>query len=196
MATVSLPTAGATPIELPLRRFDADEYMAMAEAGVFAAQRRVELIGGYVVDMSPAGAEHNYIVQKLNSLFLSLIDQFNFRVQGTLQVDAHHVVDPDFMLLTLRVDGYRNALPAPGEVALLVEVADSSRYRDANVKLPIYAAAGVAEYWIADIAREALVVHRQPSDKQYVDVREFTRDDEVSPLAAPSFRITANQVFG
>jgi len=196
MATVFFPIADAAPIELPLREFNADEYMAMAETGVFAAQRRVELIGGYIVDMSPAGAEHNYIVQKLNSLFLSLIDQFNFRVHGTLQVDARHVVDPDFMLLTLRADGYRKALPAPGDVALLIEVADSSRYRDANVKLPIYAEADVAEYWIADIAREALVVHRQPRDKQYVDIREFTRDDVVSPLAAPSFRVTANQVFG
>jgi hypothetical protein len=54
MATVSFSMSGAVPVELPLRQFDADEYMAMVEAGVFEERRRVELIGGYIIDMAHA----------------------------------------------------------------------------------------------------------------------------------------------
>jgi hypothetical protein len=52
MATITLPTFGVAQIELPLRQFNAEQYRAMAEAGVFESNRRVELIGGYIVQMS------------------------------------------------------------------------------------------------------------------------------------------------
>ncbi len=195
MATVSFSSGEASAIELPLRQFDAEEYMAMAEAGVFALRQRVELIGGYIVDMSPAGSEHSFLVQRLNQLFIPLLETFNFRVQGTLRVDDQHVLDPDLMLLKLRTDGYRHENPTPADVSLLIEVADASRYRDAKVKLPIYAQADVSEYWIVDVQRTALIVHRQPSGERYANVREFKGDEATSPLAAPTFSVTPRRIF-
>jgi Uma2 family endonuclease len=195
MATVSFSTAGAPGIELPLRQFDADEYMAMSNAGVFEARKRVELIGGYVVDMSPANPDHNYVVMRFPRLFAALMAEFEFWIQGTLRVDRKDVFDPDFMLLLPREQSYKHALPSPPDVALLVEVAGSSLGHDAKVKLPIYAENGIADYWIADLDRDALIVHRQPSGKAYGDVKEYSGEATISPLAAPNFSVTVRDIF-
>ena len=195
MATISFETPGAAHVELPLRQFDAAEYMAMSAAGVFESQRRVELIGGYVVDMSPANPDHNYVIMRFPRLFAALMEHFELWIQGTLSIDHKHVFDPDFMLLRPREQSYKLALPTPADVALLIEVSGASLDRDAEVKLPIYARAGVADYWIADLKRETLVVHRQPSGATYGDVREHSGDAVVSPLAAPELRLVVRDMF-
>jgi Uma2 family endonuclease len=77
-------------------------------------------------------------------------------------------------------------------VALLVEVSVSSLNRDLAVKLPIYAAHGIPEYWIADVDRDVLLVHRQPAGQRYGDVREYGGDD---PVAAPEVEFRAQAIF-
>jgi Uma2 family endonuclease len=196
MATVSFTATGSSPVELPLRQFDADEYSAMAVAGVFDSRRRVELVGGYVVEMSPAGPRHNYLTMRFPRVFAPLLVQFELSIQGTLRVDRKHVLDPDLMLVRPREDKYRDTLPTPSDVALILEVSDSSIRRDADVKMPIYAAAEIPEYWIANLEREALIVHRQPRNGVYEEVREYTGDCTVSPIAAPEFSIRVANLFG
>jgi Uma2 family endonuclease len=196
MATVSFSTTGASPIELPLRQFDADEYMAMVDAGVFEERRRVELIGGFVVDMAPSGPDHSYVIMRFpRRLFATLMADFELWIQGTLKVDRRHVFDPDFMLLRPRTQSYKEALPTPADVALIVEVAGSSLRRDAGVKLPVYARYGITDYWIADLEREVLVVHRKPSGDAYVDVQAFSSDAMISPLASPEFAVKVSDLF-
>lgn len=195
MATVSFTGGGSSHVELPLRQFDADEYMAMAQAGVFETNKRVELIGGYIVDMSPSGSDHSYVVNRFPHLFADLKERFQFWVQGTLRVDRRHVLDPDFMLLNPRQQSYRHALPIPQDVALLVEVSASSLARDLDVKLPIYAAHSIPEYWIADVDRDVIIVHRQPSGNVYRDVREYSGDAMIAAWAAPDLAIRARQIF-
>ena len=195
MATVSFSTFGSADVELPLRQFDSDEYMAMVAAGVFEDRKRVELIGGYIVDMAPSGPDHNYVIMRFPRLFAALMANFELWIQGTLRVDRKHVFDPDFMLLRPREQSYKLALPTPADIALVVEVAGSSLRRDAGVKLPIYAEHGIADYWIADLDREVLVVHRKPSGNAYGDIREFKGDDRISPLAAHQFSVTVHDIF-
>lgn len=195
MATVSFSMTNALPIELPLRQFDADEYMAMVGAGVFEERRRVELIGGFVVDMAPSGPDHSYVIMRFPRLFATLMADFELWIQGTLKVDRRHVFDPDFMLLRPRAQSYKEALPTPADVALVVEVAGSSLRRDAGVKLPVYARHGVADYWIADLEREVLVVHRNPSGDAYLDIQEFSGNAMISPFAAPEFAVKVSELF-
>lgn len=45
---------------------------------------------------------------------------------------------------------------------LLIEVADSSLDLDRRVKMPLYAAAGIAEVWLIDLANDAVEVYRDP----------------------------------
>jgi Uma2 family endonuclease len=194
MTTISQPPAEVLEVA-PLHRFRTADYLEMIEKGVLGPQDHVELIGGVIVEISPAGVPHNHSLMRLLRLFAPLLSKFEIAVQGTLTVSEGHVFDPDFMLLRQRPDGYKTMLPDAADVQLVIEAAESSLRRDTQIKLPIYAAVGIQEYWIADLDREQLVVHRDPAGNEYRKVETLQGNDRVSPLAAPEFSIAARQAF-
>lgn len=67
---------------------------------------------------------------------------------------------PDIVLLRYRADFYKPAMPGPDDVVLMVEVADSSVRCDRNVKKALYAEAGIAEYWLVNLAADRIEVYR------------------------------------
>src|SRR6266513_1084184 len=72
-----------------------------------------------------------------------------------------------------------------GDILLVVDVADTSGGSDRDVKLPLYAAAGIPEAWLVDLANDAIEVHRQPAPEGYREVRTLGRGDTLSvPLVA------------
>jgi Uma2 family endonuclease len=134
-------------IELKRRRFTVDEYRRMGEVGILDEDERVELIEGEIVEMSPIGRRHAGIVNRLNDLF-------TFRLRGRAIVAVQNPISlgskysepqPDLTLLRPRADFYADSRPEPPDVLLVVEVMDTSVERDRQVKLPLYARAGVPE---------------------------------------------------
>jgi Uma2 family endonuclease len=194
MATV-LQTSAGFPEFLPLTRFSTADYLQMIEAGILGPQHRVELIEGVIVDMSPAGIPHNHFLINIIDLFAPLLGRFKFAVQGTLTVAEGQVFDPDFMLLQRTPDGFKTKLPDAPDVLLVVEAAESSLPRDQKVKMPVYASAGIPEYWIADLEHETLFVHRDPQLGGYRLVETRSGDEVVSPLAASDFSFAVRQAF-
>ena len=75
--------------------------------------------------------------------------------------------EPDVVLLRPRDDDYDSGMPTPADVLLLVEVADTSLEYDRFTKGPLYAGAGIIEYWVVDLLREVLLVHRNPGSNGY-----------------------------
>lgn len=61
-----------------------------------------------------------------------------------------------------RPDYYKHALPAPGDVLLLVEIADSSLNYDREIKRPLYARHGIPEFWLINITAGLIEIHREP----------------------------------
>ena len=55
---------------------------------------------------------------------------------------------------------YRDAHPS--RTVLIVEIAEASYRIDHEYKASLYARAGVADYWIIDLVRDVLEVHRDP----------------------------------
>ena len=70
---------------------------------------------------------------------------------------------PNLILLRPRDDYYRSANPEPRDALLVVEVMDSSVYRDRRVKLPLYARARVSEVWLVDVSVDTVEICRTPS---------------------------------
>ena len=67
----------------------------------------------------------------------------------------------------------------------MVEISDATLAYDQNEKGPLYAAAGIPEYWIVDVNTRRLLVYRDPQPAGYASLQTFTTRDAVSPLAAP-----------
>ena len=182
-------------IKLPIAPLSTEQCLRMIDAGVFDSSDKVELIGGFITPMAPVGPEHNGSLFALTKLFAPVADKFEIAVQATISISEGQVLEPDFALLTPRADGYMTALPRAADVLLVIESAASSLKSDRHVKLPIYAAAGVPEYWIVDLNEKTLEVYREPVGDGYAYCKKLGGDDVASPLACPGVTLRVGGLF-
>jgi len=81
------------------------------------------------------------------------------------------------------------------DLLLVIEVADTSLEADREVKRPLYAENGIAEYWIVNLAEACIEVHRQPrADGTYQEVRTLRRGQTLDVAALPGCTLAVDQV--
>ena len=178
------------------RRFTVDEYYKMAEAGILGEDDRVELIEGEIVEMAPIGPLHADAVEDLAELFvLRFADRAKVRSQNPVRLSQILEPEPDLVLLRPRDDFYASDDATFEDVLLIVEVADSSIQYDRQVKAPLYARSGVPEYWIVDLTRDHVAVHRDPTDAGYATTRVFRRGETINPTVFPDLRIAVEDIL-
>ena len=181
--------------EVTRRRFTVHDYHRMAEAGILHEDDRVELIEGEIVEMTPISAHHASVVRKLNRVLGQQVgDEFLVDVQNPVRLDERTEPQPD--LAVIRARDYRRSLPGPEDVLLVIEVSDTTLAYDRNVKLSLYARAGVPEVWIPDLGNEALECHTEPSGDGYRYAERAQRRDPVSSSTLPGLSVDANAVLG
>ncbi len=165
-------------------RFTVDEYHRMGEAGILGPDDRVELIDGEIVMMTPIGSRHAACVDRCTHFFTRLVgDRAIVRVQNPIQLDDYSEPEPDISLLRPRDDFYATAHPLPGDVLLVVEVADTSIGYDREVKLPLYGSMGILEVWIVDLGRRCIDAYRAPIAGGYAERRTYQVDEKLRPAA-------------
>jgi Uma2 family endonuclease len=173
-------------------------YDRMIAAGVFdpAEAPRVELIGGELHMMSPIGDRHADAVDWLVRWSTLAIDRqvLLVRVQNPLSIPgSESAPQPDIAWVTLR--RYADRRPLPEEVSLLVEVADTSLEFDTTAKASLYAAAGIADYWVVDLVSRAVIVFREPRSGGYESRSTHRSDQLVRPLAQPDAALSPAELF-
>ena len=140
----------------------------MVAAGVLGEDDRVELVEGEIVQMAPVGARHAASVNALARLLQRQVgDRALVSVQNPVRLSPRSEPQPDLAVLAWRDDGYRDELPGPADVLLVVEVAESSVATDRDVKLPLYGRAGIGEAWLVDLPAGTIEVHTGPSPAGY-----------------------------
>lgn len=100
--------------------------------------------------------------------------------------------EPDLMPLRPRADFYAAQHPGPGDVLLLIEVADTSLDYDRCVKLPLYARHGVPEVWIVDLENRQVCFFRQPAGESYGDTTSSETPGPAAVAALPGVTIDLN----
>jgi Uma2 family endonuclease len=149
-------------------RFSNAEFLRMLEAGFFDQPPRVELINGEILEVDAVGPKHAFAVASLVERLNLLISEVFVWPQCPLQIPQESTPLPDIVLLQLPKDQYKEQLPQPNQALLVIEVADSSLATDRNDKLPLYAKAGIAEYWIVNLQDNQLEVYRDPKGSDYL----------------------------
>ncbi|MBW4497300.1 MAG: Uma2 family endonuclease [Oscillatoria princeps RMCB-10] len=184
-------------VQLLRRLFTVREYQQMVEAGIFTDEDRVELIKGEIVKMSPIGRRHAACVGRLNRLFtLRLAGEALVWPQNPVELDDYSQPQPDLTLLQPREDFYESGHPKPGDIFLIVEVADTTVEADRQVKIPLYASAGIPEVWLVDINEGCMEVHRHPSGEGYGEVLKCRRGESAVVGAFADVSFTMNEVLG
>jgi Uma2 family endonuclease len=179
MATIQAPPKATTRRR---RRFTADEYHRMAEAGILGEDERVELLDGDVVEMSPIGDRHVEGVNRCTRRFiLALGERAVVSPQNPVRLDSHNEPQPDVAVARPEVVG----APRLGEILLAIEVADTSVADDRTTKVPLYARAGVPETWLLNVVDGALEVYREPRPDGYARAYTLRPDQQVAAEAFP-----------
>jgi len=165
-----------------------EQYDRMIASGVFdpREENRLEFIRGEIREMSPIGSLHADVVARLNEWSFASLPEKAARVfvQSPIGLaESQSAPEPDLVWAKRR--DYSQRRPAGDEVLLLVEVAESSLDFDTGEKAELYAAAGIADYWVVDLAARAVEVRRQPVEGRYRSLQTFTGDAEIRPLAFP-----------
>jgi Uma2 family endonuclease len=178
-------------------KFTVEEYRRMGEAGILTEDDRVELIAGEIVKMSPIGERHASCVGWLTrTLTLMLQHVALVWVQNPLHLDDYSEPEPDVLVLKLRDDFYRNGKPRPEDVLLVIEVSDSTLAYDRQVKVPLYARAGVPEVWIVNLLDERVETFADPSEGAYRMAESYTRDEWVQSHALCDLNLDVDKIFG
>ncbi len=184
-------------IGLPARhKLDVHAFHRMAEAGIFRETDRVELIEGDLIDMAPIGAGHASVVDSLSeALILACGGRATVRIQNPIRLDEWNEPQPDLAILKRRGDFYAAKYPGPADTLLVIEVADTSAGFDRTVKLPLYARAGIPEYWIVDLTRRRLEAHRAPSGGSYTEITTHSSGETLALSAAPDIAVDLSLVL-
>jgi len=177
--------------------FTVDAYHRLAELGVFDEDDRVELLDGQIVAMTPIGGAHAACVIRLTDLLSRRRgSDTSVSVQNPVVLAERWEPQPDIVVLR-RPGGLAGAwLPTPKDVLLVIAVADTSLERDRDVKIPRYAAAGIPEAWLVDLATDAISMYRAPGPEGYGDVITVPRGETLRPLLLPGVSITAVEILG
>ncbi len=177
------------------RYWTTEEFYRAAAAGEFEEPDQIEIIHGRLIEKMPQGDLHLKLRRRVGRRLQSVLEpRLYICEECPLHIAFDGVPIPD--VLVMREEEYIGRLPAPQDVALVIEVSDTTAAYDLGGKSVLYAQAGIMEYWVV-LANEAVIVrHREPTPEGYRDVRRLAGADTISPLVAPEVEWTVSALLG
>jgi Uma2 family endonuclease len=169
---------------LPVRRFTLDEYHRLLEIGVFQSGDPYELLNGVIVAKMPQNSPHASASSRLERRLAKLLsDNWLMRTTKPISIPTNESEpEPDIAIASGPEEKYDTRHPGPKEVALVVEVSDTSLGRDLSEKFGIYAGAKIPEYWVININERRVEVYTQPrggKNPAYKTRTDYGPDDSV-----------------
>lgn len=129
-----------------------DDYHKLAAAGILYEDSRVELIEGELIEISPIGPPHTWMINRQTKwLVRTAGESAVVSVQNSVRLSHHSEPEPDFVLLRAEMANERRRIPITSDAPLVIELADSSLAYDRDIKLSSYARASVPAVWIINI---------------------------------------------
>ncbi len=179
------------------RLFTIEEYHRMAEVGILHEDDRVELIEGKIIQMAAIGSRHAACAKHLIKLLVREGgDSGVVGAQDPVLLPDKSEPEPDVTILRPREDFYAESHPAPEDVMLLIEVSDTSPEYDRDVKVPLYARAGIPEVWVVDLTGEEILAYSRPEGGAYAETSRVGRGGSLAPRTVPGLMLNADDVLG
>jgi Uma2 family endonuclease len=188
----------APPPDPPRKRWTRAECSTLEAAGVFD-QQPVELIEGELISKMGKKRPHVHTVTLLAAWLMRTFGDRFVNLEAPIDVapqdNPTNEPQPDAIVLKRSYSGFLTNTPQPSDLELVVEVSDTSRVFDLTTKASLYARAGIQEYWVLDIQRRQLIVHREPKSGRYSSVIAFGENEAVAPLSAPDKPFPLPDIF-
>jgi Uma2 family endonuclease len=160
------------------------DFLRLNDSGAFDDYSKTELIDGEIVALNSQYTAH---ARYHSGLFRRIADTVDEVMPGYLTLlevsvafPPKNLPEPDIVVTSFQEIG---DVPVPVEtIALIVEVSNSTLRFDLGKKAKLYAAAGVPEYWVADLQGGKMHQMWAPAGKDYTEMREVPFGDRVEAV--------------
>jgi len=187
MSTISLPQAMTPPadqgwIPSPLYRMTVEQYEAMVASGAFSKKDRFHLINGYLVAKMTQPPPHRVADELCGAELARIIPADRYHIPGAKPIrlpGRASEPEPDRCVVRGTIRDYEDRHPGPDNIALVIEVADSSLADDRQMATEVYGPSGVPVYWIVNLVHRQVEVYTDPGPEGYRSCAAFAEGQSV-----------------
>ncbi|MFF5380518.1 Uma2 family endonuclease [Pedobacter suwonensis] len=202
----SYPTEDELPPVKTLNEIDFSATYSYADYMRFEFEERLEIIKGYIFEMSPApsrmhqkisGRIFNPIYNALNGHRCEVYSApFDVRLAKKAQADREvfTVVQPDIVVICdpTKLDE-RGCIGAPD---IVVEILlPGNNKKELINKYEVYEEAGVKEYWIVSPSHKTFFRYILDENGKFQPTKMLTEGEEVNTSIMPGFKLILDEVF-
>lgn len=202
----SYPTEDELPPVKTLNEIDFSATYSYADYMRFEFEERLEIIKGYIFEMSPAPSRmHQKISGRIYVPIYNALNghqcevysaPFDVRLAKKAQADREvfTVVQPDIVVICdpAKLDK-RGCIGAPD---IVVEILSSGNNKKELInKYEVYEEAGVKEYWIVSTAHKTFFRYILDENGKFQPTKMLTEGEEVTTSIIPSFKLILDEVF-
>jgi Putative restriction endonuclease len=157
--------AASPPPELVVRRlqrFTVQQFLKMVDERIFPDYQHLELLDGLVVHKMTQNPPHSVACQLARRFLARIIPEgLHIRDQKPIAL-PRSLPEPDLAVVEGDEQRYAARHPRPPDIALLIEVADTSLAEDRDFKGPLYARSRIPSYWIINLPESSIEVYTEP----------------------------------
>ena len=162
-------------------RLSVDQYRAMAEQGILTKDDRIELLEGWLIAKMGKNPPHMVAKNLTRNALAAIMPAQWFVTTEDPVISVDSEPEPDIAIVRGFIRDYLDRTPGPRDVALVVEVAESSLSRDRSRKKRLYARSEFAVYWIINLVNRRIEVYSRPTGPtrkpDYLGRQDFGPDD-------------------
>jgi Uma2 family endonuclease len=154
-------SVAAIPNDLILR-LSIEQYHAIIQAGILTDDDSVELLEGWLVFKMPKNPPHRVTTRLVRTALENILPSGWYVDSQEPITLSNSEPEPDIVVVRGDTRQYLDRHPGAEDIALIIEVSDTTLQRDRTVKKRIYARAGISLYWIVNLVEEQVEVYSQP----------------------------------
>ncbi len=168
-----------------LHRFTPDQCVQMVSEGILGEEEAFTLAEMGVPSDMPRSLAHDSTIDRADDELRPLLPgNWRLRIQCAIRLSSGEP-EPDLAVVLGPVGRYDHHHPQSVEIAVLVEVADSTLAYDQNLKSRAYARAGIPIYWIVNLIDRQIEVYTDPESPPAAQARYRVRTDYQSGQRVP-----------
>lgn len=161
-----------------------DDFLRLDETGAFRDYAKTELIEGVIVAMNAQFSTHarakTLLLRRLADAVDASMPGYETWSEVSVAIPPANMPEPDIVVTNFKP---AHRAPVPAEtIALLVEVADTTAAFDLGQKARIYAAGGIAEYWVVHIEDATIRQLWKAGTKGYDEQRTVALGDPIEAV--------------
>lgn len=156
-----------------------EDMLAMTRQGILPEGRGYELIEGVLVKLAAQYDPDVKMIGQLLRRINQMVPEAIFVASApSIFLSERTMLEPDIAIYPFSINSTDVRGP---DLALVIEVSDTTLRNDLGKKARLYAAHGVQHYWVVDVTSERLHRHTEPGEDGYATI-EVSAPGEAVPL--------------